>query len=55
MSRLLEAVALRFYAEMSVAEAAAAMACREGTVKALTSQAMATLSCNSCVRPGGPQ
>jgi RNA polymerase sigma-70 factor (sigma-E family) len=38
-----EAVALRFYAGMSVAEAAAAMGCREGTVKALTSQAMVTL------------
>ncbi len=35
-----EAVVLRHYLDLSVAEAAAAMGCAEGTVKALTSQGL---------------
>jgi RNA polymerase sigma factor (sigma-70 family) len=38
-----QAVACRFYVQMSVAESAAAMGCAEGTVKALTSQAIRAL------------
>ena len=38
-----EAVVLRFFLDQSVAEAASAMECAEGTVKALTHQAIANL------------
>lgn len=38
-----EAVLLRHYAQLSVAESASAMGCAEGTVKALTSQGLAAL------------
>ncbi len=38
-----EAIVARYYADLSVAEAAEAMGCAEGTVKALTSQAIANL------------
>jgi RNA polymerase sigma factor (sigma-70 family) len=37
------AIVARFYADMTVAEAAVAMGCAHGTVKALTSQAIANL------------
>lgn len=37
------ALVLRYYADMSVAETAKAMDCAEGTVRALTSQALAAL------------
>jgi RNA polymerase sigma-70 factor (ECF subfamily) len=37
------AIACRYFADMSVADTAAAMGCREGTVKALTSQAISAL------------
>lgn len=36
-------IVCRFYADLSVADTAAAMGCREGTVKALTHQAVAAL------------
>lgn len=38
-----QVVACRFYAQLTVAESAAAMGCAEGTVKALTSQAITAL------------
>ncbi len=38
-----EAVLARYYADLSVAEAAEAMSCAQGTVKALTAQAIANL------------
>jgi RNA polymerase sigma factor (sigma-70 family) len=38
-----QVVACRFYAQLTVAESAAVMGCAEGTVKALTSQAIAVL------------
>jgi RNA polymerase sigma factor (sigma-70 family) len=38
-----QAVALRFYADLSVEETAAAMGCAPGTVKSLTAQAVAAL------------
>lgn len=41
--RQCQVVACRFYAQLSVAESAAAMSCAEGTVKSLTSQAIASL------------
>jgi RNA polymerase sigma-70 factor (ECF subfamily) len=37
------AIACRYFADMSVADTAQAMRCREGTVKALTSQAISAL------------
>jgi len=37
------AIACRYFADMSVADTAVAMRCREGTVKALTSQAIGAL------------
>jgi RNA polymerase sigma-70 factor (ECF subfamily) len=37
------ALVLRYFADLSVRDAAASMGCAEGTVKALTSQAIATL------------
>ena len=37
------AIVARFYADMSVADASVAMGCAQGTVKALTSQAIANL------------
>jgi RNA polymerase sigma-70 factor (sigma-E family) len=37
------AIALRYFADMTVADAARVMGCREGTVKALTSQAISGL------------
>jgi len=37
------AIACRYFADMSVADTAMAMGCREGTVKALTSQAISAL------------
>ena len=37
------AIVARFYADMTVAEASVAMGCAQGTVKALTSQAIANL------------
>lgn len=37
------AVVLRYFADLSIADTAAAMGCKEGTVKALTSQAVAAL------------
>ncbi|HEU5002412.1 MAG TPA: SigE family RNA polymerase sigma factor [Actinomycetota bacterium] len=37
------AVVLRYFADLSVADTAVAMGCKEGTVKALTSQAIAAL------------
>ena len=37
------AIACRYFADMSVADTAVAMRCREGTVKALTSQAISAL------------
>lgn len=37
------AVVLRYYADLSVADTATAMGCRPGTVKSLTSQALAAL------------
>lgn len=37
------AVVLRYFADQSIADTAAAMGCKEGTVKALTSQALAHL------------
>lgn len=42
-ARQRSAIALRFFADMTVADAAHVMGCREGTVKALTSQAIASL------------
>jgi RNA polymerase sigma-70 factor (ECF subfamily) len=38
-----EAIALRYYADLSVADAAEAMRCAQGTVRALTAQAVASL------------
>jgi RNA polymerase sigma-70 factor (ECF subfamily) len=38
-----QAVVLRYYADLSVADAASAMKCAEGTVRALTAQAIAAL------------
>lgn len=38
-----EAVALRYYADLSVRDTAEAMGCAEGTVRALTAQAVAAL------------
>jgi RNA polymerase sigma-70 factor (ECF subfamily) len=38
-----QVVACRFYAQLSVAESAVVMSCAEGTVKALTSQAITSL------------
>ena len=38
-----EAIALRYYADLSVRESAAAMNCAEGTVRALTAQAVTSL------------
>ncbi len=38
-----EALALRYFADLSVEDTAAAMRCAPGTVKALTSQAIAAL------------
>jgi RNA polymerase sigma factor (sigma-70 family) len=37
------AVVLRYFADLSVAETAAAMGCAQGTIKALTSQGLGTL------------
>jgi RNA polymerase sigma-70 factor (sigma-E family) len=37
------AIALRYFADMTVADAAQIMGCREGTVRALTSQAISSL------------
>lgn len=42
-SRQRLAIALRYFDDLTVAEAARTMACKEGTVRALTSQAIATL------------
>lgn len=42
-ARQREAVVLRYFAQLSVREAAAAMHCAEGTVRALTSQGIAAL------------
>jgi RNA polymerase sigma factor (sigma-70 family) len=42
-ARQREAIVLRFYADLSVADTAAAMRCAEGTVRALTAQAVAAL------------
>jgi RNA polymerase sigma-70 factor (ECF subfamily) len=42
-SRQRLALVLRYYADLSVADAADALRCRPGTVKALTSQAIAGL------------
>lgn len=42
-SRQREAVVLRYFAQLSVRETAASMKCAEGTVRALTSQALGTL------------
>lgn len=42
-ARQREAVVLRYFAQLSVREAAAAMGCAEGTVRALTSQGIAGL------------
>ncbi len=48
-----EAVLLRFYADLSVAETAGVMGCAEGTVKALTHQALAVLGRSGLsVEPG---
>lgn len=41
------ALVLRYYADLSVADTAALMECAEGTVKALTSQAIASLRTRS--------
>lgn len=41
--RQCQAVVLRYYAGLSVAETAAAMSCREGTVRALTAQGLQRL------------
>lgn len=41
------ALVLRYYADLSVADTAAVMECAEGTVKALTSQAIASLRTSS--------
>lgn len=38
-----QAILCRFYGQLSVAETAASMRCAEGTVKALTHQAIANL------------
>lgn len=38
-----EAIALRYYADLTVRDAAAAMGCAEGTVRALTAQGVASL------------
>jgi RNA polymerase sigma factor (sigma-70 family) len=38
-----EAIALRYYADLSVRDTAAVMGCAEGTVRALTSQAISGL------------
>ena len=38
-----EVIALRFYADLSIRDAATAMGCAEGTVRALTSQAVSAL------------
>jgi RNA polymerase sigma factor (sigma-70 family) len=42
-ARQREVVVLRFFVDLSVADTAAAMTCAEGTVKALTHQAIASL------------
>lgn len=45
------ALAYRYYAGLSVRETAAAMACAEGTVKALTHQAIAALREGAALHP----
>jgi RNA polymerase sigma-70 factor (sigma-E family) len=42
-ARQRSAIALRFFADMTVADTARVIGCREGTVKGLTSQAIASL------------
>lgn len=48
------AIVARFYADMTVAEASVAMGCAHGTVKALTSQAIANLRRSGLAVEGPP-